>query len=204
MICVELLLFDAVDVLDVGGPYEVLLTANRLLVRDGAPELFDVQLVADTGRPSTAYGGLGLVPTAAVSDDPVDVFIVPGAVDLSGLISDPGLLQLIRRRSAAADVTASVCTGALLLAHAGLLDGVTATTHHEDVGGLAARIGPDHAITALWVDTGRIVTAGGLSAGIAMALHLVDRFATVELARRTARQIAYDWDPTDGVDIREP
>jgi transcriptional regulator GlxA family with amidase domain len=99
--------------------------------------------------------------------------------------------------------TASVCTGAFLLAAVGRLDGRRWTTHWEDVDLLAARLGPDGAAGAVrgvrWVDEGEVVTGAGLSSGIAMALHLVDRFAGRELAERTARQIDYPWLP-DGPD----
>lgn len=94
-----------------------------------------------------------------------------------------------------------MCTGSLLLAHAGLLEGVTATTHHEDIDGLAELIGRASVRTAAWVDAGRVVTAGGLSNGIAMALHLVDRLHSRPLAERTARQLEYLWDPTAGLEV---
>ncbi len=74
-----------------------------------------------------------------------------------------------------------------------------ATTHFEDVPELGQIIGEQHVATERWVDAGGVVTAGGLSNGIAMALHLVDRLESPELAVRTARQIDYIWDPDDGL-----
>jgi transcriptional regulator GlxA family with amidase domain len=90
-----------------------------------------------------------------------------------------------------------VCTGAFVLQSLGFLDGRPWTTHWEDVEDLEARTGRAGAGQAWvrWVDAGEVVTAGGLSSGIAMALHLVDRFAGRDLALRTARQIEYNWDP---------
>lgn len=197
---VGLLVFDGVDLLDVGGPYEVLLTANRLVQREGGDPPFEVVTVSPSGSPVTAYGGLGLTPTGAASEvGDLDVFLVPGLIDVDAVAKDETIIGLIRDRAASTELTASVCTGALLLAHAGVLDGVTATTHHEDVPELAALIGSDTVRTARWVDAGVVVSAGGLSSGIAMALHLVDRLHSRGLAVRTARQLEYAWDPDDGV-----
>lgn len=203
MIRVALLLFDDVDLLDVGGPYEVLLTANRLAGRAGEPPPFEVLTVSARPGPVTAYGGLGLLAGGARDDvGEVDVLVVPGTIDVPAAAGDARLLELIRQAAAPAEtLVASVCTGSLLLARAGLLDGVAATTHHEDVEDLAALIGPDHVRTAAWVDAGRVVTAGGLSNGLAMALHLVDRLHSRQLAERTAAQLEYPWAPTAGQTI---
>lgn len=197
---VALLLFDGVDLLDAGGPYEVLLTANRLVGRDGAPPPFDVLTCAVDPDPVAAYGGLGLVPGTVLDDvGPVGVLVVPGTVDVAAATADTRLVGAVRGAAARAGIVTSVCTGALLLAAAGLLDGVPATTHHEDLDALAAATGgPVHAVP--WVDAGPVVTAGGLSSGLAMALHLVDRLQSRDLAVRTAHQLAYAWDPDTGVD----
>jgi transcriptional regulator GlxA family with amidase domain len=200
---VGLLLFEGVDLLDVGGPYEVFLTASRLAGRDGAPPPFTVSTVAG-GRPAAtgapaAYGGLGLVPSAgpAGAAGPLDVLVVPGTVDLDAALADDALVADVARLAATATVTASVCTGAFLLAAAGLLDGRPWTTHWEDVDLLAARLGPGGARRDVrWVDDGDVVTAAGLASGLAMALHLVDRLAGRELATRTARQLDHPWSPT--------
>lgn len=195
---VALLLFDGVDLLDVGGPYEVFLTANRICVADGDPAPFDVSLVTPRPGRLAAYGGMVL--EASATPGPSEVFVVPGTIDVARAVADDGLLDAVRTGAAAAtDVVASVCTGALLLAHADVLDGAPATTHHEDLGELAGLIGDDRIHSARWVDAGRVVTAGGLSSGLAMALHLVDRLVSRDLAVRTAARLAYDWDPSDGV-----
>jgi transcriptional regulator GlxA family with amidase domain len=192
---IGLLLFEGVDLLDVGGPYEVFLTASRLVARDGGEPPFEVVTLTADGGPVTAYGGLGLRPQAAVADSgPLDVVVVPGTIDVDAAVGDERLLAAIDGLAGATDLTASVCTGAFLLAAAGVLDGRPWTTHWEDVDLLAERIGERGAVRDVrWVDAGEVVTAGGLSSGIAMALHLVDRFAGRELAERTARQLDYDW-----------
>ena len=192
---IGLLLFEGVDLLDVGGPYEVFLTASRLVARDGGEPPFEVVTLTADGGPVTAYGGLGLRPQAAVADSgPLDVVVVPGTIDVDAAVGDERLLAAIDGLAGATDLTASVCTGAFLLAAAGVLDGRPWTTHWEDVDLLAERIGERGAVRDVrWVDAGEVVTAGGLSSGIAMALHLVDRFAGRDLAERTARQLDYDW-----------
>jgi transcriptional regulator GlxA family with amidase domain len=192
---IGLLLFEGVDLLDVGGPYEVFLTASRLVARDGGEPPFEVVTLTADGGPVTAYGGLGLRPQAAVANSgPLDVVVVPGTIDVDAAVGDERLLAAIDGLAGATDLTASVCTGAFLLAAAGVLDGRPWTTHWEDVDLLAERIGEGGAVRDVrWVDAGEVVTAGGLSSGIAMALHLVDRFAGRDLAERTARQLDYDW-----------
>jgi transcriptional regulator GlxA family with amidase domain len=196
---VGLLLFEGVDLLDVGGPYEVFLTASRLVARDGGEPPFEVVTVTRIGQAVTAYGGMGLVPQAAADAGPFDVLVIPGTIDVDAAVGDTDLVGLVRDLGAEASLTTSVCTGAFLLATAGLLDGVPWTTHWEDVDDLAARSGPGGAPGARrgvrWVDAGDVVTSGGLSSGIAMALHVVDRLAGRDLAQRTARQIDYAWSP---------
>jgi transcriptional regulator GlxA family with amidase domain len=106
----------------------------------------------------------------------------------------PEVMAWLQRVAPATSVTASVCTGAFLLAQAGLLQGKRATTHWEDVAGLR-RLFPEVEVVEerRWVDLGSIVTSAGISAGIDMSLHLVARLAGDELARQTARQMQYDW-----------
>lgn len=194
---VTLLLFEGCDLLDVGGPYEVFLTANRIARDAGAPAPFVVRTASVDGRPVRAYGGLRLTPDAPLRPGP-GIFLVPGAIDVPE--GDASLLAAIRSAAQAADLVASVCTGSLLLAAADVLEGVPATTHHLDVGRLAERL-DDHLAVAgtRWVDAGRVVTAGGLASGIAMALHLVGRFVDDGLARTTAERLEYPWSPEHGV-----
>jgi len=193
-----LVAFDGMDVLDAGGPYEVLLTAARLLARDGQPVQLRIVVAAKEAGEVQAYGGLGLVATQALADvDATDLLIVPGAIDTTILTDDAELLAHVGRLADTATITLSVCTGAFLLAAAGLLSDQPWTTHHEDVEALAGLLGPKGARTGVrWVDSGRIVTAAGLSSGIAGALHVVERLYGRNLAERTARQIEYDWEPS--------
>lgn len=197
---IGLLVFDGADLLDVGAPYEVLLTANRLAVRDGDAPPFEVVVVGTTADPVTAYGGMGLVPQYALADAlPLDVLVVPGAIDVAGTLADPALVDAVARASDAIEVMASVCTGAFLLGRAGLLADRAWTTHWEDVDDLAREVGATGARRDVrWVDAGDVVTGGGLSCGLDLGLHLVDRHAGRDLAVATARQIDHAWSPTAG------
>ena len=197
---VGILLFEQVDLLDVGGPYEVFLTASRLAERRGQPAPFLVSTIGLSLEPVTAYGGLRLTPdTVVAASDRLAILVVPGALAIEAVAADPALIGAIRALSADADLTTSVCTGSFLLAEAGLLEGRPWTTHWEDVEALAQRSDSELGrVGVRWVDDGDLVTAGGLSSGIAVALHLVDRLCGRELAETTAIQIGYSWDPSGG------
>ena len=121
------------------------------------------------------------------------MLIIPGGVVTAEMGRNP-VIDWITRCAARSILTASVCTGAFLLAKAGLLDGKTVTTHWEDIEDLRAGF---PRVTVLeeqrWVDAGPIVTSAGISAGIEMSLYLVSRLAGHELAVQTARQMEFDW-----------
>lgn len=197
MLTCTLVVFDGMDLLDAGGPYEVLLTASRLLERDGHAQALRLQAAGLGSGLVHAYGGLGVESSVALSEvAETDVLVVPGAIDTSVLTDNHELLAQVARLAGTATLTLSVCTGSFLLGAAGLLDDRPWTTHHEDMGALARLLTADRAVSgARWVDSGNIVTAAGLSSGIAGALHVVERLFGRELAQRTAKQIEYDWSP---------
>ena len=196
---IGIVVFEQVDLLDVGGPYEVFLTASRLVERDGGEAPFEVLTLGVSPESVSAYGGLRLTPQSTLAAaGRLDVLIVPGAIRIDEVLADAGLLGAIRESAAAAETVASVCTGAFVLQSLGFLEDRPWTTHWEDVADLAMRAGGDGHAWVRWVDVGEVVTSGGLSSGIAMALHLVERFAGRDLALRTARQIEYEWDPEGG------
>ena len=198
---IGIVVFEQVDLLDVGGPYEVFLTASRLVERDGGEAPFEVLTLGISGQAVSAYGGLRLIPHAALADSgALDVLVVPGAIRIDEVLADSQLVGAVGTAAERASVVASVCTGAFILGALGRLEGRPWTTHWEDVEDLAARLegaGTGEAWVR-WVDAGEVVSSGGLSSGIAMALHLVERFAGPDLALRTARQIEYEWDPEAG------
>jgi len=193
---VGIYIYDEVEVLDLGGPFEVFSTAARMKGRlfPDAAKPFAVFTVADAPRLIAARGALMVQPTYDITNHPpIDVLIVPGGVHNAELEREH-IIQWIATTAARASLTASVCTGAFLLAKAGLLSGKTITTHWEDVDEFRSMF-PDIPVQTdtRWVDAGNIVTSAGISAGLDMSLHLVARLESEELAVRTARQMDYDW-----------
>jgi transcriptional regulator GlxA family with amidase domain len=193
---VGIYIFDEIEVLDLGGPFEVFSTASRMKARlsPDAVEPFEVFTVAETLRPVRARGGLMLQPAFDITNHPtIDVLVVPGGV-VTAELQRRSIIEWIARTAGKASLTASVCTGAFLLAKAGLLRGKTITTHWEDIEDFRAMFpGIPIRDDRRWVDAGEIVTSAGISAGLDMSLHLVARLESEELAVRTARQMDYDW-----------
>ncbi|WP_084105202.1 DJ-1/PfpI family protein [Demequina sp. NBRC 110056] len=191
---IGILVFDGFDLIDAGGPYEVFLTASRLAERDGEAPSFTVELVSPGGADVVAFGGMTLTALAdAQAATPFDVVVVPGTIDVEAALADPAIESAVAHLVGGASLTTSVCTGAFLLAQGGLLDGLPATTHWEDVDALRAS-GVTGAVNGVrWADAGAVITSGGLTSGMHMALHVVARVAGEEMAHRTARQLDMDW-----------
>jgi len=195
---VLILTFDGVEALDFAGPFEVFTTASRVeqRLRPGSPALFEVASVAHAaaGQPIQARAGLQLLANHTLADSPAaDVLIVPGGV-VDAPMASPQTLRWIADQAADAKIVASVCTGAFLLAQSGVVTNDPVTTHWEDIAELRERFPSlDVREDVRWVDNGRIVSSAGISAGIDMSLHLVERLAGLELAERTARQMDYEW-----------
>lgn len=192
---VGIYLFPDVEVLDFAGPYEVFTTASRVCARRGGDmRPFNVFTVARQPAPVRARAGLSvLVDHPLDVHPPIDLLVVPGGV-IDGERREEQLIDWLRTTAKSARICAAVCTGAFLLAEAGLLDDQQVTTHWEDQAQLQGEF-PGLTVVAdsRWVDQGQIVTSGGISAGIDMSLHLVDRLAGRELAEATARQMEYRW-----------
>jgi transcriptional regulator GlxA family with amidase domain len=190
MLNVGIFVFDDVEVLDFAGPFQVFTTAERMARPDTPFATFTVGQNTEV----LARGGLPIEPSYIFGREPhIDVLIIPGGVVTDELAKDQ-VIEWIAAHAARAQLTASVCTGAFLLAKAGLLAGRTVTTHWEDIDDFRKSF-PGIAVdpTVRWVDEGGIVTSAGISAGMDMSLHLVERLAGEALARRTARQMDYRW-----------
>ncbi|MBV9832585.1 MAG: DJ-1/PfpI family protein [Marmoricola sp.] len=193
---VGIVVFDEVEVLDACGPFEVFSVAARVARRthpeQAAP--FRVATVsAGDGREVVARGGLRLVADHTLGDAPgFDVVVVPGGVT-TAVETDQRLLAWLRSARTGSELIASVCTGAFVLAEAGLLRGPV-TTHWEDVEELARRFPQlDVQEDVRYVDLGDVATSAGVSAGIDLSLEIVSRYAGEELAVATARQMDYPW-----------
>jgi transcriptional regulator GlxA family with amidase domain len=178
-------IFDQLTALDAVGPYEVL---SRL---PGATVHF---LAAEPGPKRTENGMLALTADTALDELPdPEVIVVPGGFGTRALMEDETMLSWLRRAHAGAEWTTSVCTGSLLLAAAGILDGLEATTHW-----LMLETLRDYGVTPVQrrvVEQGNVITAAGVSAGIDMALTLASRIAGEKLARAIQLGIEYDPQP---------
>jgi len=193
---VGILLFDGVALLDVAGPFDVL---SRARLEPGVESrrsedaaLFDVFTVAKTKEPITATGGLVITPRHSFADaPPIDLLLVPGGFGTRPVLQDAETIDWIRRTAARARRTASVCTGALLLARAGLLDGRRATTHWGSFG-LLGSLGRDITVDreARFVDDG-VLTSAGVASGMDLALHVVETLFGRSVADETARYLEY-------------
>ncbi len=194
-LAVGILIFPDVEVLDFAGPFEVFSRTRTVpgvesrRSEDSAP--FTVFTVARTRAPVAATGGLVVVPHHDFASAPaIDILVVPGGFGTRALLESRETLDWIGRASGAARLTTSVCTGALLLARAGLLAGRRATTHWAGLELLAA-LAPDVRIEreGRFVDEGEVITSAGVAAGMDMALHVVERICGREVADETARYI---------------
>ena len=193
---VAVLLFDGVEVLDFAGPFEVF-SRTRLLpgvdsrrTNDSAP--FRVFTVGRKREAVTATGGLVVVPNHSFADTPrIDLLVVPGGFGARELLNDAETLDWIRWAASGARLVTSVCTGALLLAQAGLLEGKRATTHWGalltlDSLGKGVRVER----TQRLVDDG-IISSAGVASGMDMAFYVVEKLCGREVADETAHYIEY-------------
>ena len=189
---VGVLVFDEAEVLDVAGPYEVFSVAGR---RSGL-EPFTVSLVGANEGPVTLRNGFVVLPQHTIaSAPPIDLLLIPGGYGTRRELSNVALLEWVKAQAAKAELVLSVCTGSLLLAKAGLLDGLGATTHHDAVD-LLRQLAPTAAVEPRerFIDNGRVITSAGVSAGVDMALHVVERLLGEEVAMEAAQYMEWHWD----------
>lgn len=182
---VSVLVFNGMELLDFTGPVEVFNSAG-----------YHVSTVAAAGEPIALAGGITVKPDYTFADCPrTDIIVVPGG-SVGRVSGDKRVLDWLLKASPQATATLSVCTGAFILAKAGLLDGKEATTHWSAISRMRKQypkiiVRDDRRI----VDNGKIVTAAGVSSGIDGALHLVDRLSGRSNATKAARYMEYPWQP---------
>jgi transcriptional regulator GlxA family with amidase domain len=193
MTTIGVALFDGAEELDWAGPWEVLAAWSRQWPDDGV-RIFTVARTAD---PVTCAKGLRVIPDETwESAPPMDVLVYPGGQGTRPQLGDEAIRGWVQGIASSGALVTSVCTGSLVLADAGLLDGRPATTHWGSLA-LLPKLGRDIEVRPddRFVDDGDIVTAAGVSAGIDMALHLVSRLHSPERARDVRRYIQYDPEP---------
>jgi transcriptional regulator GlxA family with amidase domain len=196
---VGILIFDDVEVLDFCGPFEVFSVAAARATTVSGEKPFEVFTIAKTRQPISARGGLSVNPHTTLAESlAIDVLLVPGGQGTRPLIHDAPMIAWIKDRAAKAELVLSVCTGALLLAKAGLLDGLSITTHRGALD-LLRELAPRSSICedVRYVDNGRVITSAGIAAGIDMSLHIVERLLGRDHAAATARYMEYPWEPPD-------
>lgn len=182
---VAFLISDGTVMIDFAGPWEVFQDANVL---GRSTPAFNLYTVAEVVKPIAFSGGATVVPQHTLDNaPPPDVVVVPAQADPTTAIK-----QWLVATAQRADLVMSICTGALVLAQAGLLAGKTVTTHHSAFGTLPMAY-PNVKVErgVRFVDNGRIATSAGLSAGIDLALHVVARYYGKTVARLTAYDMEY-------------
>jgi len=193
---VGILVFDGVEVLDFCGPFEVF-SVVRLVEerRREDPSPFEVILVAERQAVVTATGGLKVTPDVSLAScPPLDVLVVPGGWGTRRELGNPVLREWIAERGRQVETLTSVCTGAMLLGHTGLLDGRHATTHWRSLDWMSdsfPRVTVERNLHV--VEDGNVLTSAGISAGIDMALRVVARYHGEAIARATARHMEYPY-----------
>jgi transcriptional regulator GlxA family with amidase domain len=186
-------LFDGAEELDFAGPWEVLAAWATQWPDDGV----EVFTVANATEAVTCAKGMRVLPDHTWESAPaIDVLVYPGGIGTRRELADPDTLERLRTLRERGTLMTSVCTGALVFAAAGLLRDRPATTWWGRLDTLV-ELDPTIDVRAddRFVDSGEVVTAAGVSAGIDMALHLVARLHSVERAREVRRYIQYDPDP---------
>jgi transcriptional regulator GlxA family with amidase domain len=190
---VGILIFNDVELLDFTGPFEVFSVTGR----QDKPKPFNVYTAAEKSDAITTRNGLSVNPQYTIQNCPQpDILLIPGGQGTRREMNNPTLINWIKACSQKAELVLSVCTGALLLAKAGLLEGLTATTHHTAVE-LLKEIAPNTTIQAdkRFVDNGKIILSSGVATGIDMSLYVVARLLGKEQALHTAQYIEYERKP---------
>jgi putative intracellular protease/amidase len=191
---VAIVLYEGVELLDFAGPTEVFQSAARIGAREGVPA-FKVYTVSASTAPLRSLGVVQVTPEHSFADAPrPDIVLIPGGGGT--LFERPDFQAWLKKVSADAELTVTVCTGAFALAGAGMLDGLEATTFYRAVDHLQqmapkARVEPGRR----FVDSGKVVTTAGVSAGIDGSLHVVARLLGRWVADQTARYMEYHWTP---------
>jgi len=189
---VGIFLFNEVELLDFAGPFEVF---SIVSIPGQSDKPFLVQTVSQYEKMIKTRNGLMVQPHFSFDNAPdFDIVIVPGGYGAEEIeINNEIVIQWIKKQSKKVELITSVCTGAFLLAKAGLIDGKQATTHWMDIDRLEREF-PDVKVerNCKFIDEGSIITSGGISAGINMSFHIIKRLLGEDVAKTTARRMEYD------------
>lgn len=187
---VGILLFNEVEVLDFAGPFEVFSICSNT----DQHKLFNVFTIAEQAE-IHARNGLVVKSQYHLDNAPdIDILVIPGGfgAETVEMYNQP-LLQWILHRHPHSQMTFSICSGAFILAEAGLLNGLKATTHWMDIPRLTQEYPQIEVLSDVkYVDEGKIITAAGISSGINASLYIVAKLHGLEIAKQTAKRIEYD------------
>lgn len=187
------ILYGDFELLDVFGPVE--------MFGNVGPELEVLMVAEQAGRVKSAQGPSVLADVGFDDCPPLDLILVPGGVGTFPELSNERTLDFLRRQSSSAEITSSVCSGSALLAKAGLLDGRRATSNKQFFSMIAAQGEKVEWVKeARWVDDGEFVTSSGVSAGMDMALALIERLYGSERAEAIANLTEYEWHRDPDID----
>jgi transcriptional regulator GlxA family with amidase domain len=186
---VGVLLFEGFELLDVFGPLEA-----WGIHAQAAGACTIVMTAEEAGSVKSAQGPRAMADYALADCPPIDVMLVPGGIGTRREVNNTKLLEWLVRRAAEAEIVTSVCTGAALLARAGLLDGHRATTNKLSFKWVTEQgLAVEWIRQARWVEDGKFATSSGVSAGIDMTLALIAKLAGVETAEQVAIRMEYEW-----------
>lgn len=188
---VIVLIYDGVGLGDFANSVEVMTLANEL----GNSTFFDIHLAAEKAGPVHVNGGPVLQPDCVLAEcPPADLLVIPGGRGSLEAVNRPELIDWIRKQTERSEIVMAICTGSFLLAKAGVLDGVAATTHQQGLGYLRylapkAKVVDDQP----YVDSGKFITVAATTPVFAATLHLIERLIGPERAAMTAQWLQYDW-----------
>ncbi|KIX14211.1 DJ-1/PfpI family protein [Dethiosulfatarculus sandiegensis] len=190
---VSILLFEGIELLDFSGPFEVFSACNK----SRGKELFSINTVADSKLPLKTANGLKVMADFDFLDCPQpDILVVPGGQGARKAMQHSATLDFVASTTEKAEFCLSICTGALILACAGLLENQKATTFHGAFD-LLASVAPRTRLLpgVRFVDNGRIITSAGIAAGMDATLYLIGKILDHKAAREAAEYMEYPWQP---------
>ncbi|VBB06690.1 dj-1/pfpi [Lucifera butyrica] len=198
MLTIGILLFPQVEELDFIGPFEILSYSNKI-----QPGSVNISLVAESAEPVRAFNGLTILPDTILKKcPPLDIIVVPGGKGRVQAMRNPAIQDWLQQQAKTAYYITSVCTGAFLLAEAGLLRGRKATTHHAALAELANYTDVTVQKTKV-VHDDRIITGAGVSSGLELGLYLLVLLFGKPFAAEVAQKIEYNinWEALPAVRV---
>lgn len=186
---VGIFLFHEVEVLDFAGPFEVFSLASI-----EGEKLFNVETISETGDFIVARNGLKVIPNESfATQSSYDILIIPGGCGAEAQAKNSAVIEWVKQQQKKVEFLASICTGAFILAEAGILNNKSATSHWMDLDKLEKKYPKVKILRNVkYVDEGKILTSGGISAGINLSFHLVRRIFGVNAVKETAKIMEYD------------